>query len=209
MPSRSRPVDAARKDRADRLDLGLSAPFLRRHPLSAARCPAGHRTRAGAPVERRGAGRKPGAGVLGRRSGYGGAHPRRRALRAQGLARPAHHRARHGALHAALAGDRRCQGGVDYTLWQALFANRRVSRGNDALLAGAALARLGRHARHLDGLSQADGTAPDARGADRLDAAGLRRVAGSTCCGDRGERDQARARRSVAAPPARVPAPWR
>ena len=30
-----------------------------------------------------------------------------------------------------------------------------------------ALARLGGHARHLDGLCQADGTAPDGRGADR------------------------------------------
>ena len=56
-------------------------------------------------------------------------------------------------------------GGIDYALWTALFAQRRV-QGRDVPLHGrAALSRLDRRARHLDGLREARRRAPRAAGA--------------------------------------------
>ena len=54
---------------------------------------------------------------------------------------------------------------------------RRIPRGDAAVLAGAALARLDRRSRHLDGLHQVDRAAADAGNSDGADPGRLRRLA--------------------------------
>src|SRR5438067_7703403 len=114
---------AIRQDRAHRPRLGLSPPFLRGPSVSPPRCPPVYRAQARAAVELRRADRESRADALDRdppvvKPVIVGAHYGLKDWLAQRLTAVA--MACYTLIVLAIAG---YQGGIDYALWQSLFAN--------------------------------------------------------------------------------------